>query len=126
LVRALQRSAHDHRITVELRQGEFDQVLGAFATSQFDAMIRLQPSSPDPCWVCEAGSVDAALAAAADAQSPGAAAKLEALLRDQGLVLPIWRERPVVALRDGLDGVSANGFSVLGPAWNIENWVWSR
>ncbi len=57
---------------------------------------------------------------------PGAVAALTTKLKDDGVVVPLWRERPVVAARDGLRGVSANGFAAAGPAWNLETWSWTR
>ena len=52
-----------------------------------------------------------------------AALALEAKLRDEALVLPLWRPVTVVAWRDGLGGVRANGYALSG-AWNA--WEWWR
>ena len=123
---ALQRTGAKLGIALELRQGEFNQILAAYATSDFDVLVRLQPSTPETCWVCEASGVDAVLTSDADARKPGAVAALTTKLKDDGVVVPLWRERPVVAARDGLRGVSANGFAAAGPAWNLETWSWTR
>lgn len=125
MLQAMQRLGRERGFTFELRQAEFGQVLGAYARSDFDALVRLQPGSPTRCWTCELGSVNPALAAAADAGDRGAADQLRGQLVDDALVLPLWRERPVVAVRDGLEGVTPNGFAASGPAWNIAAWRWS-
>lgn len=124
LLHAMQRKGRDGGVGFDLRQANFDDILGAYASSDFDVLYRLQPPSAATCWVCEAGSVDPALAAAADAGDARAATALTARLRNEGLVRPLWRERSVAAVRNGLAGVSVNGFSAAGPLWNAANWHW--
>jgi hypothetical protein len=126
LVHAMQRKAHKAGFDFDLRQGEFDEVLRAYASSDFDVLLRLQPTTPTPCWTCSYAAVDAALAKAADAGDPSAATALRRKVVSEGLELPLWRERPVVAVRDALVGVSPNGFDALGPAWNIPKWHWTH
>nr|MBA2609704.1 hypothetical protein [Actinomycetota bacterium] len=66
LLQAMQRLARDRGIALELRQTDFDQVLRSYAASDFDVLVRIQPTTPERCWVCEAASVNPSLAAAAD------------------------------------------------------------
>jgi hypothetical protein len=42
-------------------------------------------------------------------------------LRDDALVLPLWRPTAVVAWRDGLEGVRVNGYAS-SAAWNAHEW----
>ncbi len=123
-VHAMQRRGRITGITFDTRQGEFDQILGAYARSDFDVFVRVQPTTPDRCWICEASTVDAALASQADARVAGAATRLEREMHDAAIVVPLWREVPVIAVRDGLEGVAPNGFSLAGPAWNLGDWRW--
>jgi hypothetical protein len=77
---------------------------------------------PDVCWLCRWGSVDEALARAADSGDRAAAAALEARVRDTGLVLPLWRPRTVVAWRESVvNGVRPNGYA-RNAAWNAAEW----
>ena len=78
---------------------------------------------PVVCWTCRWASVDRDLARAADAGEPGAATRLERRLHDDALVLPLWRPRPTVAYRAGLNGPLANPYG-LSAAWNA--WEWWR
>jgi ABC-type oligopeptide transport system substrate-binding subunit len=114
LTTAMQRTGHKTGLDFDLRVDDFDHVFSTFSSSSFDLLVRLQPSTPETCWTCIDASIDPALAADADAHKNGAA-----------VVLPLWREVPVVAVRDGLDGVSANGFSVAGALWSVERWRWT-
>ena len=99
----MQRRGRRTGVTFDLRQDEFDQILAAYARSDFDVFVRVQPTVPDRCWVCEAATVDAALASQADARVPGAAARLQRSLAQSAIVVPLWREVPVVAVRNGLE-----------------------
>jgi hypothetical protein len=124
LLHAMQRAAHKAGFDFDLRQGEFDEVLTAYAAGEFDMLFRFEPSTPTLCWTCRYASVDAALAKQADAGVVSAQNALRRELITQGYELPLWRERPVIAVRDGLEGPSPNGFDVLGPAWNVATWRW--
>ena len=87
---------------------------------------------PEPCWSCwfaEAGAGRGnltrvkgltTLAAAADTD-PAAVAALEARVRAEGLMLPLWRPRAVLAGR-GVTGLVANSWQ-LGPFWSAESWT---
>jgi hypothetical protein len=126
LLRAIARNGRKAGVDIDLRQGEFDRVLATYAGSAFDVLLHLEPGTPEPCWTCRYAPVDAPLAAAADGGDAKATAALKRKLLADALVLPLWRERPVAAVRDGLENVSVNGFHVAGPAWNIANWRWGH
>jgi hypothetical protein len=126
LLHAMQRAAHKEGFDFDLRAAPFDDVLGAYSSSDFDVLFRFQPSTPTVCWTCSYATVDATLAKAADAGDRAAITALRRKLVTENEELPLWRERPVVAVRDGLNGVSANGFDVLGPAWNVAEWHWTH
>jgi hypothetical protein len=126
LLRAIARNGRKAGVDIDLRQGEFDRVLATYAGSAFDVLLHLEPGTPEPCWTCRYAPVDAPLAAAADGGDAQATAALKRKLLADALVLPLWRERPVAAVRDGLENVSVNGFHVAGPAWNIANWRWGH
>lgn len=122
-VHAMQRRGRKTNLTFELRQGEFDQILSAYANGDFDFAVHVQPSFPTRCWICEASAINAELAAAAQGGDRRAADRLARQLAEEALILPLWREVPVVAAREGLKGVEANGFGA-GPAWNAADWSW--
>lgn len=123
LQRSMQKRAHPAGGRLELRNAEADRVEGWVADGSYQAAVALQYDGPDPCWTCRWASVDEPLARAADAGDAAAVGALEARLRDDALVLPLWRPVPVVAWRDGLGGVRANGYALSG-AWNA--WEWWR
>lgn len=103
LLKAMQRLGRDRGITLELRQADFDQIVRSYAASDFDVLVRVEPTTPNEAF-----------------------AQTSAQLEADALVLPLWRERPVVAVRAGLENVTPNGFSAAGPAWNLDSWRWSR
>jgi hypothetical protein len=121
LERAMQLRARPVGGRYELRNAEADRVEPWLAEGTYGAIIAMTVDGPDVCWLCRWGSVDEALARAADAGDRTAAASLEARLRDSGLVLPLWRPRTVVAWRDGIGGVRANGYA-RNAAWNAAEW----
>lgn len=120
----MQRAGHRTGRGFDVRQSEFDRVLAAYAAGDYDALVSFVPVAAQVCWTCAYAGVDAALARDADAGVAGAGTALRRTLAEQFLELPLWRERPVVAVRDGLAGVSANGFHVAGPLWDVESWRW--
>lgn len=126
LLHGIARSGQKAGVDFDLRKAEFDRVLEAYAASNFDLLFHLEPGSPARCWSCSYATVDATLAAAAEAGDAAAKSALRSKLAADALELLLWRERPVVAVRDGLEGVSPNGFSVAGPAWNLEQWRWAK
>jgi ABC-type oligopeptide transport system substrate-binding subunit len=126
LLHAMQRAGHKAGRDFDLRQSEFDRVLAAYSSGGFDLLFNLEPGAPEPCWTCQYSTADAALATQADAHERRAASALQDKLVTDLLVLPLWRERPVAAVRDGLDGASVNGFSAAGPLWNLEAWRWKN
>lgn len=121
LQRSMQKRAREWGATLELRNAEADRVEQWVGQGQYQAAIVMQMDSPALCWTCRWGSVDQTLASAADAGDRAAAARLQTRLRDEALLLPLWRPRPVVAWRSGLNGVIANGYA-LNAAWNAAQW----
>jgi len=121
LQRAMQQRARPLRARYELRNTEADRLEGWLAAGDYTVAVAMTVDGPDVCWVCRWGSVDEALARAADAGDLGAAVALETRLRDESLVLPLWRPRTVVAWRDGLGGVRPNGYA-RNAAWNAAEW----
>ena len=87
---------------------------------------------PEPCWTCwfadtatGRGNVTrtttlTALAAAADTD-PAAVPALEAKVKADGLLLPLWRPRAVLAGRE-VGRLTANSWSP-GPFWAAESWT---
>ena len=76
---------------------------------------------PDACWTCRWANVDTVLAASADSGDAAAVRRLEVRLRDEALLLPLWRPTAVVAWRVGLSGVRVNGYAS-SAAWNAYEW----
>ena len=123
LQRSMQKRAHPSGGRLELRNAEADRVEGWLAEGSYQAAVVLQFDGPVVCWTCRWASVDEALARLADAGDEAAARALETRLRDEALLLPLWRPVPVVGWRDGLGGVRPNPFALSG-AWNA--WEWWR
>ena len=125
LQRSMQLRSRPSGGRLELRNAEADRVERWLAAGQFQAAITINYDGPEPCWACRFGGSgsEGSLARQADTGDAAAVRSLEAALRDQALVYPLWRPRTVVAVRDGLDGVQANGFA-LGAAWNAWQWWW--
>jgi hypothetical protein len=121
LQRAMQKRAHPAGGRLELRNAEADRVERWVAEGAYQAAVVMQLDGPDPCWTCRWASVDEGLARAADAGDEAAVSALEARLRDDALLLPLWRPVTVVAWRDGLGGVRPNGYAP-SAAWNAEEW----
>ena len=123
LQRSMQKRARAAAGRIELRNAESDRVEPWVAAGEYQAALVTQYDSPVVCWTCRWAGVDEALARAADGGDRAAALALEAKLRDEAVLLPLWRPVPVVAWRTGLLGPSANGYA-LSAAWNA--WEWSR
>lgn len=121
LQRAMQKRAHPAGGRLELRNAEAHRVERWVAEGSYQAAVVMQLDGPEPCWTCRWASVDEGLARAADAGDAAAVSALEARLRDDALVLPLWRPVTVVAWRDGLGGVRPNGYAP-SAAWNAEEW----
>jgi ABC-type transport system substrate-binding protein len=135
LGRVLQSGARTAGATVELRSDESTTVDASWLPDgRFDLALWRTVAWPDPCWVCwfaddstGRGNVTrakglTALAAAAE-RDPSAAPALEARVKADGLMLPLWRPRAVLAGR-GISGLVANSWS-LGPFWSAESWALS-
>jgi len=123
LQRVIQQRAAAAKATVELRNVDAGLAETWLADRKYDAFVVMAFDGPDPCWTCRWSDVDGRLSSTADAGDRRAMTDLEAELRDQALVVPLWRPRTVVAYRDGLHGVRANGYG-LDAAWNA--WEWWR
>ena len=119
--RVIQQRATEGKATVELRNADAGLVERWLADGTYDAFVAMAFDSPDPCFTCRWADVDPALAQAADAGDRQAAVALETKVRDDALVLPLWRMRTVVAYRTGLHGVRVNGYG-LDAAWNAWEW----
>lgn len=117
------RTATNGSATIELRAAAAPMVEDWLSSGRYAAGVAVWFDPLGGCWVCRWSSVDAALAASADAGDAGAMASLEGRLRDEARVLPLWRPTTVVAWRgNAVAGVRANGFGLSG-AWNA--WEWS-
>ena len=136
LGRVLQQGAAAAAATVELKSDESTKVDATWLPEgRFDLALLRTVAWPEPCWSCwfaEAaagrGNVTRAkgltlLAAAADAD-PAAVPALETRVRSDGLMLPLWRSRAVLAGR-GVAGLVPNSWSP-GPFWSAESWAPAR
>ncbi|MGH9150790.1 MAG: ABC transporter substrate-binding protein, partial [Acidimicrobiales bacterium] len=126
MTRLLQRSMQRRAATagsgrLELRNAEADRVEGWVAAGEYGAAIVVVADPPSPCWSCRWAGVAGDLARQADTDDPAAVAALQAKLRDDRLVVPLWRPVTVVAWRGGLNGPAANGYA-LNAAWNAWDW----
>ncbi len=121
LQRAMQRRAHPTGARLELRNAEIERVTLWLAAGEYDAAISLEVDPPEVCWTCRFAGVDEATARDADAGNQAAVAALEGRLRDEYLLLPLWRHAVVVAWRPPLRGPAANGYA-LSAAWNASTW----
>jgi hypothetical protein len=133
LGRVLQQGAQAAGAIVELKSDESTKVDAAWLPDgRFDLALMRTVAWPQPCWSCwfaEAGAGRGnvtrvkgltALSAAADTD-PAAVPALEARVKAEGLLLPLWRPRAVLAGR-GVAGLVANSWA-LGPFWMAESWA---
>lgn len=116
------RAGTDGKATMELRAAEADRVEGWVGEGAFEAAVVPWLDPLGGCWTCRFPDLGDA-ARAADTGDPAAVAAVQATLRDEARLLPLWRPATVVAWRAGLQGVQANGYAASG-AWNA--WEWSR
>ena len=121
LAKALQRGGRAAGSVVALRTAPVDQVQQWVASGTYQAAIVTNLDGPDACWTCRWGDVDTVLAASADSGDAAAVRRLEVRLRDEALLLPMWRPTAVVAWRIGLSGVRVNGYAS-SAAWNAYEW----
>jgi len=131
--RVLQQNAQAAGATLELKSDESTTVDGAWLPGgRFDLALQRTVSWPEPCWTCwfadaatgrgnvTRGTGLTPLATAADADGAAVPA-LEARVKADGLLLPLWRPRAVLAGRK-VGGLVANSWS-LGPFWAAESWI---
>lgn len=114
------RAATDGNSTIELRAAETDRVERWVVDRSYEAALVPWLDPLGGCWTCRWGDLGDA-AAAADTGDPAAIASLQAALRDDARVLPLWRPATVVAWHEGLAGVAANGYAA-SAAWNAAEW----
>ena len=109
--RVLQQGGQAAGATLELKSDESTTVDGSWLPDgRFDLALQRTVAWPEPCWTCwfadtatGRGNVTrvtglTGLAAAADAD-PAAVAALEARVKAEALMLPLWRPRAVLAGR---------------------------
>jgi hypothetical protein len=131
--RVLQQGAKAAGATIELRSDESTTVDATWLPDgRFDLALVRTVAWPEPCWACwfaddstGRGNVTRVkgltpMAAAAD-RDPAAAPALETKVKADGLMLPLWRPRAVLAGR-GITGLAANSWSI-GPFWAAESWA---
>jgi ABC-type transport system substrate-binding protein len=131
--RVVQQGAQAAGATVELRSDESTTVDGVWLPDgRFDLALVRTVSWPEPCWACWFGDESTGrgnvtrvrgltpLALAAD-RDPAAAPAVEAKAKADGLLLPLWRPRAVLAGRN-VTGLAANSWST-GPFWGAESWT---
>jgi hypothetical protein len=75
------------------------------------------------CWQCMYGYLAPELTVAADAGNASDIAAVQQWIFDNSLLLPLWRDRVVVAWGPGLEGVVVNGYA---PAASWNAWEWWR
>lgn len=134
LGRVLESEARARGATVELKYAEARKVDGTWLPEgRFDLAIVDEVAWPEPCWRCRFGEAGVGrgnvarvkgleeLAAAAERGDAGAVTDLEARLRAEAVLLPLWRPSAVLAAR-GVEGVAANSWST-GPFWGAEDWT---
>jgi hypothetical protein len=131
--RVLQSGASAAGAAVELKSDESTTVDASWLPEgRFDLALVRSVAWPEPCWACwfaddstGRGNVTrakglTALAAAAD-RDPAAAPALEAKVKADGLLLPLWRPRAVLA-GHAVTNLTANSWSI-GPFWAAESWA---
>ncbi|MGH9041678.1 MAG: ABC transporter substrate-binding protein [Acidimicrobiia bacterium] len=134
LGRLLEAGVREAGATLELKLADAPMVDGRLLRDGgFDFALVDDVAWPQPCWRCwftegatAQGNVSRVkgvdeLAAGADRGEVEAAPALEVSLRDDAVLLPLWRPLAVLAGR-GVDGLAANSWS-LGPFWEAENWT---
>lgn len=133
LARAVQHRARPTRLafdavslTNHLLDGEW------LPEGKFDLTLVDEVQWPQPCWSCRFHSANVGesnwsrtdeyddLVASADSGDADAAARLEQRLREDAVVLPLWRPGALVASR-AVSGIEANAWAP-GPFWHVEQW----
>lgn len=122
LARAISRRALDAGWRPEVVAMEADEAEARFRERRYQAAAMGVLDPPTVCWRCRWGWFDDGLAAAADAGDAAAATTLQLRLRDEAIVMPLWRPAVVVAWRTAaVRGVRVNGYAH-SPAWNAQEW----
>ncbi|MGH8994315.1 MAG: ABC transporter substrate-binding protein, partial [Acidimicrobiia bacterium] len=134
LGRILESATRRRESTLELKFADAPVVDGTWLPEgRFDFALVDLAAWPEPCWRCwfsgesrERGNISRVagldeLAAAAERGEPQAVFDLERRVKDEAVLLPLWRPAAVLAGRD-VDGLAANSWSV-GPFWGAEDWT---
>lgn len=134
LGRLLESGVRAAGATMELKFAEAPMVDGRLVPEgSFDFALVDDVGWPEPCWRCwfaeaarERGNVSRVaglddLAAAAERGESQAVFDLERRLKDDAVLLPLWRPSAMLAGRH-VKGLAANSWS-LGPFWGAENWT---
>lgn len=112
LGRSITRVAEHDGGTVATEITDVESIRKMLDDGSFDAVLEVEPESPTFCWSCSFAAVDQELARRADAGDQLAVQDLQVKLRDEGLLLPLWKPNAVVASRKAaVSGVTANGYT---------------
>ncbi|MFT7646525.1 MAG: hypothetical protein ACI8Y4_001260 [Candidatus Poriferisodalaceae bacterium] len=117
--RAMQLKADDAGgLVPELRQAPTRLVEQWQAEGDYMALLTPAYSGPSGCFVCLYGDVAPGEAALADAGDFG---PLDEALIEHALALTLWNPKRVVAWRETIRGVEANGYAYFA-TWNAWQW----
>ena len=120
MARSVQIKADDGGgVVPELRVGPSHLVAEWAAQDDFEVLVAEAYLGPSPCWSCLFGELVPGEASLADAGDP---APLMGRLATDAIARPLWIGDRLVAWRDGVEGVEANGWALFG-TWNA--WQWS-
>lgn len=114
------RGATEGKAAIELRAAEHDRVERWVGERTYEGALVSWLDPPGGCWRCRWPDLGD-LAQRADSGDAAAVDEVQATLRDDARVLPLWRPITVVAWREGLGGVVANGYAA-SAAWNAATW----
>lgn len=121
LGRTFERAITSAGGTVRLQVDDEAKVASWIKSGTYDVVLETGNDGPSLCWTCHFDH-DHALAMQADSGDERAATALQTALRDQMLVLPLWRAHAVVGFRhDVVDGIEANGYAA-SVTWNAQRW----
>ena len=131
--RVLQQGAAAAGADIELKSDEAKIVESTWLPGgQFELALTRTVEWPEPCWACWFSDAAAGrgnvsrvkdltpLAEAADTD-PAAVAALETRVKAEGLMLPLWRPRAVLAGK-GVGNLVADSWAI-GPFWMAERWT---
>ncbi len=139
LTRAIQRKARGTDLSFDTVRALAERLDGEWLPEgNFDLAVVDEVQWSEPCWRCRWGSGNVGttnwartealegaaevdeLAGRAEGGDGEAASRLERMFEQQGVVLPMWRPRAVIASR-GVEGVLPNAWFP-GPLYRVEEW----